>query len=115
MKEFKEMKEFEKFIKSFYYAFCGIRDCFKSERNFKVHTLAAIVAVGFSFLYKISPVEWMFVISSIVSVMTTEIINTTIEKTADFIEPNKSDTIRLIKDMAAGMVLITAIGAFLVA
>jgi len=105
----------KKFFKSFYFACSGIRDCFKSERNFKIHTLAAAAAVICSFLLRISPVEWMFVIISIVSVMSTEIINTAIEKTADFIEPNKNDTIRMVKDMTAGMVLITAIGAFLVA
>ena len=105
----------KKFMKSFYYAFCGIKACFKSERNFKVHAATAVAAVIFSFLFKLSAVEWMFIIGSIVSVMTTEIINTAIEKTADFIEPNRNDTIRIIKDMTAGMVLITAIGAFLVA
>jgi len=47
--------------------------------------------------------------------MAAEIINTVIEKIADFMEPNKNEAIRLIKDMTAGMVLVTAIGAFLTA
>ena len=104
----------KKFLLSFYYAGRGIKDCFKSERNFKVHTLAAIAAVIFSVIFKISPTEWLFIVMSIVSVTVTEMINTIAEKTADYIEPEKNEAVRFIKDMAAGMVLITAIGAFTV-
>ena len=109
------MKKMKKFFKSFYFAYYGIVECFKTERNFKVHSISALAIFICSFLFKISSIEWMFIIMSVVSVMTTEIINTAIEKTADFIEPNRNDTIRKIKDMTAGMVLITAIGAFIIA
>ena len=104
----------KKFFGSFYYAIRGIVECLKSERNFRFHLFAAVVAVVISFWLKISALEWALVILSITIVMAAEIINTSVEKIADFIEPNINKKIRVIKDMTAGMTLIAAIGAFLV-
>jgi diacylglycerol kinase len=103
----------KKFLRSFYHAFRGIAECFKSERNFKIHAATAVTAVLFSFFFKIAAYEWMFIITAIAAVMSAEIINTAVEKIADFIEPDKNEKIRIIKDMTAGMVLIAAAGAFI--
>lgn len=99
------------FFRSFYFATRGIRECFSSEQNFKVHSFVAIVVILCSYLLKISEYEWLFVFLIVTQVMSAEIINTAVEKIADFIEPNKNEKIRVIKDMTAGMVLITTIGA----
>ncbi len=63
------------------------------------------------FLLHISSLEWLTVILCIAFVITTELLNTTIEKLADIIEPNQNKQIGLVKDMAAGAVLFAAIGA----
>ncbi|OJU18783.1 MAG: hypothetical protein BGN88_09665 [Clostridiales bacterium 43-6] len=99
------------FFRSFYFASRGIRECFKSEQNFKVHSFVAIIVILCSYLLKIAEYEWLFVFLIVTQVMSAEIINTAVEKIADFIEPNQNEKIRVIKDMTAGMVLITSIGA----
>lgn len=103
------------FLRSFYFAIRGINECFKSEQNFKFHSLVALIVLICSFLLKIAEFELLFVIIVITSVMSAEIINTAVEKIADFIEPHHNEKIRVIKDMTAGMVLITSIGAALCA
>ena len=102
---------FQKFIKSFGYAFRGIGDVFLKEQNFKVHSLAAILAIVLGFLLKIAPWEWCVLILVIAMVLAAEMANTAIENLCNAAEPGPSEIIRVAKDVSAGMVLICAIGA----
>ena len=105
---------FRKFFKSFGYAFRGVAEVFNKEQNFKVHTLAASLALLLGWFLKISPWEWCFLAVVIALVMAFEMANTAIEKLCDVTEPNQNETIRVVKDVSAGMVLVCAIGALTV-
>ena len=105
---------FSKFFKSFGYAVLGVAEVFKKEQNFKVHTLAAILALLLGYLLKISPWEWCFLVVVIALVFAFEMANTAIEKLCDVEEPNQNETIRAVKDISAGMVLVCAVGALVV-
>lgn len=108
------MFSFSKFFKSFSYAFRGIWEVFRREQNFMVHTLAATVALLLGWFFRISLWEWCFLIVVIALVLAAEMANTAIERLSDVAEPHKNETIRVVKDVAAGMVLICAIGALAV-
>ena len=106
-----------KIINSFKFAFTGIFSSFKSEQNMKIHVLAAILATSMGFYFKISKAEWLAIMIVIAMVISAEIINTAIEKTVDAIvksDPEKYSEMGLPKDLAAGAVLITAIGSLIV-
>lgn len=100
-------------IKSFKYAFNGIKDFIITEHNARIHLTATIAVIIASFLFHISMHEWMMIIFAIGFVWSAEMFNTCIEKTMDFISTEKSPEIKLIKDIAAGAVLIASITAFI--
>jgi diacylglycerol kinase len=97
-----------KLIKSFGYALTGIKSCFASEPNFRIHFVAAVVAVIFSLLFTISATEWIAVGFCIAFVITMEMMNTAIEKLCDVVHKEPHPGIKKVKDIAAGAVLVSA-------
>jgi len=101
-------------IKSFSYAFAGLRVLFREEHNARIHAVAAVLAVAVGFLFRISPMEWIAVVIVIGMVFAAEIINSSIERTADFVKAERDDRKRDIKDLGAAAVLVCAIAAAVV-
>lgn len=101
-------------IKSFGYAFAGIKVLLREEHNARIHLVAAIAAVTLGFLFGITPGEWTAVVIVIAMVFSAEAVNSAIERTADFVKAERDDRKRDIKDLAAGAVLICAVGAAVV-
>ena len=104
-----------KLIKSFVYAWAGIRYCFKSEPNFRIHLIAAIIAVIFSLLFSISATEWIVVGFCIALVTAMEMMNTAIEKLCDVVHIEQDPVIKSVKDIAAGAVLLSAVFSLITA
>jgi diacylglycerol kinase (ATP) len=102
------------FMLSFKYAFNGIYILISTQRNARVHLLAAVLVVAAGFYFSISNIEWVAVILCIVMVLATEAFNTAIEKIVDEISPEFNSSAGKIKDLAAGAVLFTAVGAAVV-
>lgn len=102
-------------LASFKYAARGIRAVVSSERNAKIHILFAVMAIALSFALKITGVEFLFILFSILLVFIAEVINTAIEKTLNLISQENNYLVRQVKDMMAGAVLINAIVAVVVA
>lgn len=108
------MKKFKDINKSFSYAIEGIVTALKRERNMRIHFAMAILAIVLSFVLDISRGERTAVILSISTVMGAELINTSIEALVDLVTEDFKPLAKIAKDTAAGAVLITAVGAFLV-
>lgn len=104
-------QEYKKLINSFKYAIEGIISSFKTERNMKIHVLAMIIVIVFGFVFMLDKIEWCFIIIAIISVISAELLNTAIETVVDMISPEKNPKAKLAKDIAAGAVLVVAIGA----
>jgi diacylglycerol kinase len=104
----------KKRIKSFSYAFTGIYELVKSEPNAQIHFLATIIAVSAGFICSISASEWCIIIIAIAIVWMAEGFNTVAEKFCNHVIPEYNETARIIKDVAAGSVLICAIAAFII-
>ncbi len=95
--------------KSFSYAFQGLRLIFKQEPNVKLHTIATIIAIIAGIIRHLSPMQWAVIIFAIGLVWITEALNTCIEKLCDFCCENTiHPSIKIIKDIAAAAVLISA-------
>ncbi|MFA5326546.1 MAG: diacylglycerol kinase family protein [Prolixibacteraceae bacterium] len=101
-------------LKSFGFAFNGLRIMIKEEHNFRIQLIAAFCVLVAGFVFHLSEFEWIAIIFSIGFVFALEIINTSIENMADFISPEKNEKIKLIKDLASAGVLIGAITAVVV-
>ena len=101
----------KKRIKSFSYAFAGLKVLFKEEHNSWIHAVAAVCAITAGFLLDISAIEWIAIIIVIGMVISAEIVNSSLERTADFIKAERDDRKRDIKDLGAAAVLVCAITA----
>ncbi|NLL27522.1 MAG: diacylglycerol kinase family protein [Bacteroidales bacterium] len=99
----------QKRLISFRFAFNGLKNMIKNEHNSRIHLFALICVIALGILLKIELIEWVAI--SIVSglVFLTELLNTAIEKLADFVESDWNEKIGIIKDYCAGAVLISAI------
>ncbi|MBL0145047.1 MAG: diacylglycerol kinase family protein [Chitinophagaceae bacterium] len=100
-----------KLLKSFRYAIEGLVSVFKSEMNFKIHFVIAIGVICAGLYFKLSKLEWAFIIQCIAMVLCAELFNTAIEKLCNKVQPNIDPQIKWIKDVSAAAVLITAIAA----
>ncbi len=101
-----------KLFKSFAFAFNGIKICFTSETNFKIHVLLAAVAILLGIVFGVSTNEWLIIIFCIAFVISMEMINTAIEKLCDVVNKDIHPAIKKIKDIAAGAVLVAAGSSF---
>ncbi|MEO7988869.1 MAG: diacylglycerol kinase family protein [Chryseolinea sp.] len=101
-------------LKSFGHAFNGLKILLKEEHNARIHLVAAIMVVIAGVVLKVSTIEWIAVVFAAGFVITTEIINSSIENIADFISPEKHEKIKKIKDLAAAGVLVSAVTAVII-
>jgi diacylglycerol kinase (ATP) len=103
-----------KFLRSLKYAVRGIGYAL-SGSNLRIQLGCASVAAMAGFYYRISTSEWLIIVLCIGSVLSAELMNTAIEKIADFIHPQKDERIGQLKDIAAGAVLLSAIASLITA
>ena len=101
---------------SFRYAWAGISYAFQTQRNFRIHTGVAIIALTLSLLLGISPLEGAVICLTVGAVLVMELLNTALESVVDLTVGNTyHELAKVAKDCAAGAVLISAVGAVLVA
>ena len=99
---------------SFGYAFAGIIRFFRTEHNAWIHLTATIGVIVLGIVLGVTAVETAFLVFAIGFVWVAELFNTCIEKIMDFISTEEHPKIKIIKDMAAGAVLLAAIAALII-
>lgn len=104
-----------KLLKSFTFAFAGIKEAFKSEKNLKIHFILALLAIILAIILNLSPVEWAILVITIGLVFILELINTSLEQIVDLVSPEIKEKAGIAKDVAAAGVMIAAIVSILVA
>ena len=98
-------------LKSFQYAWDGIRFCFGVEKTLTIMLFISIISTIGGFYFKITNTEWLFILILIAGVFSLELFNTAIERFLDLFYPGKNETVKNIKDLIAGGVAIVSIGA----
>ncbi|MCY3024420.1 MAG: diacylglycerol kinase family protein [Planctomycetota bacterium] len=101
-------------IRSFRHAFNGVFVMLKTQHNAWVHLLATIFVCGAGVYFRITRSEWCWLILAIMAVWTAEALNTALEFLADATNPASHPLVGKAKDVAAGAVLISAIGAIVI-
>jgi diacylglycerol kinase len=102
------------FLRSFIYAFNGIKASLVEQRNLKVQTLIALITIVAGFCYNITTHEWCIILLSIALVMGFEIINSSIENLVNLVTREKNLLAGKVKDMAAGAVLFASVLAVVI-
>ncbi|HWY78904.1 MAG TPA: diacylglycerol kinase family protein [Candidatus Sulfotelmatobacter sp.] len=103
-----------RFIKSFKYAFEGIHYAFKNDQNLLIHLLVAFLVINLSIALHVVPYQMAILGLTMMMVITAEMINSAIEKMVDLITKEHRQEAKIAKDVAAGMVLVTAIAAAII-
>ena len=97
--------------KSFGYAFQGIFNTIRTERNIKIHCVAAILVTIFGIWLQISNTECMSCFILFGLILALELVNTAVEATVDLFTEERKPLAKTAKDAAAGAVLVAAIFA----
>jgi diacylglycerol kinase (ATP) len=92
----------------------GVWAALRSEVHLRFHALATVVVIGLGFHYGITRLEWALVALSAAGVWTAELVNTAIEALTDLASPAYHPLAGKAKDVAAGAVLLAALGAVVV-
>lgn len=97
-------------IKSLKYVYVGIGYLLR-ESSIIIHTFTTLFFTFLGIYVGISKEEWIIQILSCGLVLTTESVNSAIEKICDFIHPEHHPKIGKIKDVSAGAVglIVTAV------
>jgi diacylglycerol kinase len=99
---------------SFKYAVEGIYYAFRDNLNLKVHLIVGIIVISLALILRINYLETVIISFLILFVMAAEMINTAIEEMVDLITTEHKQKAKIAKDVAAGMVLLSAVGAAIV-
>lgn len=101
-------------LKSFQFAFAGIFKFFATEHNARLHLIAGIAVLILSIVVRVSSSEALALTIAIALVWMAEMFNTCIEKIMDMITQDYQSSVKVIKDISAGAVLVAAIAAFVI-
>ena len=101
-------------MQSFVDAGRGFVTVLRTEWNFRIHAVIAVLITVAGFVFQISAGEWLAVVLSAGMVFMAEVFNTALEYLADAVHPEADQGIGMAKDAAAGGVLIAAVAAAVV-
>ena len=105
----------KKQILSFFYAVRGVGDAIIDETHLRFHLVAAFYVLLFSPFFELSKTQYAVLILLIAAIISAELVNTAVEDVCDAMTRERKELIRLAKDIAAGAVLVLALGAVVVA
>ena len=101
-------------VRSFAFAARGFRYVLRGERNFQIELLVAGFVILGMVLFDLSVMERVALVLCIAWVLTLELVNTAVERIMDVLQPRIHPYARIIKDVMAAAVLVSAVGAALV-
>lgn len=104
----------KRWINSANYAIEGILYSAKTERHLRYHLCAAVSVLIISYIIGVSRQDFLIIALVTIMVILAELLNTSIEAMTDLLSPKRTEKARVVKDVAAGAVLITALGAAIV-
>ena len=99
-------------LSSLDFALTGIFTAIKEERNMTKHAVTSLLVLLAGIVFKVSRIEWLFLLLSIFLVIAFEILNSAIENVVDLASHYHFDMLaKKAKDMAAGAVLVVSLFA----
>ncbi len=101
-------------IQSFGYAIAGVGTLIREQQNAWIHLLLTVIVVIFGLWFSIAATEWALITVAIVLVWMAEALNTAVEILCDLVSVEYHPLIKKAKDIAAGAVLVTAVGAAII-
>jgi diacylglycerol kinase (ATP) len=101
-------------LKSFTYALRGLAVLITTQPNARIHAAATVAVCAAGFYFGLTVAEWCWIVLAMMTVWSAEAFNTALEFLADVVNPDFHPLVGKAKDVAAGAVLIAAIGAVVI-
>jgi diacylglycerol kinase (ATP) len=98
-------------IRSFGFAFAGLKYVFGTQHNFLIHVLISVAVVLIGFVLRVTANDWRWLIAAMSMVLVAETLNTAIELACDAVNDKFHPEIQKSKDVAAAAVLIASTAA----
>lgn len=108
------MISFTRLLKSFTYAFRGLVKVFREEQNLRIQIVVGSLAFVFGLFLGLSRIEWAMLIIASLLVLLMEVANSAVERITDLFKPRINTYVKEIKDIMAGAVMLSSIGAVLI-
>ncbi len=105
----------QSFSRRLTFALAGLRSAWRSEASFKAQVGAAAAVLIALLVPQPSPLWWAIFAVTVAFVLAAELFNTAIETLADHLHPAQDPAIKVVKDCAAGAVLVASVAALAVA
>ncbi|MFD1363022.1 diacylglycerol kinase family protein [Lentibacillus salinarum] len=96
------------------HAWNGLKTIFCTERNFRIHIMTVFAVMAAGIVLQLPIIKWAIIIVVIGLVLVAEMLNTAVEKMLDYVKPTVHPQAKVIKDIAAGAVLVAAVVAVIV-
>jgi len=100
--------------RSFYFAWQGVRQAWRQEKNFRLEAAISLAALALGSYLDVGLVSLALIILCCVLVLTFELLNTALEATIDLFTPDYHPLAKIAKDAAAAAVLLACLGAALI-
>ncbi|HUG56007.1 MAG TPA: diacylglycerol kinase family protein [Candidatus Limnocylindrales bacterium] len=97
--------------RSFRYAAAGLLHLLRTQRNFRIEVAIALAACGLGLWLGLEPLGWAVLAVTVALVLILEGLNTALELAVDLASPEVHAKAKAAKDVAAGMVLVAALGS----
>jgi|SRR5581483_3450459 len=108
------MIDIHRFMRSVHYALEGIAYAVVNNQNLRIQLMVAVLVIFASLFFRVNPFEMGILGVMILLVICAEMLNTAIEEMVNFVTLEHKREAKIAKDVAAGMVLITALGSIVV-
>jgi diacylglycerol kinase len=100
---------------SFRHAFRGVGHMVRHEPNMRFHLIAATCVVAAGIALRVHLDQWAALVFAITLVLLGETLNTAIEAVLDLVQPDHHELVGVVKDLAAGAVLVASAGSVVIA
>jgi diacylglycerol kinase len=97
------------FLESFRFACSGLWYALRTQRNTRIHLTVAAAVVALGLWLALSYIQWAVLTLTIGLVLVSEMLNTVAETLVDLASPDYHPLAKVVKDVMAGAVLLTAI------
>ena len=104
---------FKRVVKALFYSFEGLGSTLKHEAAFRQEAVLAAVLIPASFLMRVSLVEHLILVASILLVLIVELLNSGIEAVVDDISLRNRPLAKRAKDMGSAAVLLSLLNCFI--
>ena len=104
----------KRLLQSFGYAGEGIGYAIRTQANLRLHLTITVLVIITGLWLQLAPIEWAILVVMISVVLSAELFNTALEATLDRVSIEEHPLAKIGKDVAAGAVLICAIGSVVV-